>query len=218
MNQFSTQVVRTARTIALVAACAAATQAQATVITVSTGYSTAGAQATGALYRSTVLAAVAKPTTGYGTRTVAAFTGVTNPGGASSNLATEYKLDFSVSAVNAGAFQFRFGVDFGNGGAVFLDGVQVAYSSTDMWWGNAYTNTAQFLAFTSTLAAGAHTIEVFGLDSCCDGGAQGQFKSSKATAFTTFSNVDGMNVPEPGSVALLGLGMLGLMASRKKSS
>lgn len=219
MNQLSNNVVRAARTLTLIAACAAAGHASATVITFASGYSTAGTQTSAAAYRSTVLAAVAKPTAGYGTKTLATFSGVNNAAlfGANSNVATEYKLDFSVAS--ASAYSFRFGVDFGNGGAVFLDGVQVAYSTTDMWWNNNYNTPSQFLAFTSTLSAGAHTIEVFGLDSCCDGGAQGQFKAASAAAFTTFSNVDGMNpaVPEPGSVALLGLGMLGMLTARKKS-
>lgn len=221
MYQLTNQITGALRTITLIAACVAATHANATVITYASGYSTASAQANGADYRSTVLDAVTTPMSGYGTTTLATFSGVSNGAlfGSSSNVATEYKMDFSVAAANAGVFSFRFGADFGGGGAVFLDGTQVAYNKNDMWWANTYNNPSQFLAFTSTLSAGAHTIEVFGLDSCCSGGAQGQFKSASAAAYTTFSNVDGMNapVPEPGSVALLGLGFLGMLASRKKS-
>ena len=47
--------------------------ANASTITVSTGFSTAGAQKTADAYKAVVDAAVAKPTLGYGSKTVASY-------------------------------------------------------------------------------------------------------------------------------------------------
>ena len=208
------------RTIAVAALCVASSYANASLITVETGMSTALAQKTGAGYQAVVEAAIAVKTAGYGAKTVAKFDGLNNRSlfGAAQNIATKYTVDFLVSEANAGSFSFRFGTDFTYGGAVFIDNALVAYNNSDMWWNNTYTVASEIFQFTSLLNAGTHTIEIFGLEPCCDGIAQGQFKSAKSTVFTTFSTTDGMNpaIPEPSSIALLGLGVAGLLASRKK--
>jgi hypothetical protein len=224
MNQVIKNAASVVRAICVAGMCFAAAGADASVITVETGTSKALAQATGAAYESVVEAAIAVPTVGYGKKTVAKFDNLTNhalfPSGASQYIATKYTVDFVVDSSNAGQYQFRFGTDFGQGGAVFVDNVQVALNKNDMWWGGAYTNTAQYFLINPTLLAGAHTIEIFGLDNCCDGYAQGQFKSAKMASFMTLSSTDGMSpaIPEPSSVALLGLGIAGLIAMRKKAA
>ncbi|MCM2568632.1 CCXG family PEP-CTERM protein [Janthinobacterium kumbetense] len=195
--------------------------ANASTITVSTGYSNAGAQASAAAYQSVVNAAVATPGAGYGTTTIASYNNVTNSSlfGSGSNIAFKSVINFGVSAADAGAWSFRSGVDFGKGGALFLDGVALDFKSSDLWWAGNYNSSSQFLAGSGTLAAGNHTLSIFGLEGCCDGGQQVQFKAGNNN-FASFSSTDGLvsAVPEPSTYAMLliGLGLLGFTARRKQ--
>ena len=197
--------------------------ANASTITLSTGYSNAGAQASAAAYQAVVDAAVATPGAGYGTTSVASYDNVTNGSlfGSGTNIAFKSVINFGVSAADAGAWSFRGGVDFGKGGALFLDGVALDFKSTDMWWAGNYNNNSQFLGGSSNLSAGNHTLSIFGLEGCCDGGQQVQFKSG-ANNFTSFASTDGLvsAVPEPSTyfMLLVGLGLLGFTARRKQEA
>ena len=197
--------------------------ANASTITVSTGFSNASAQASAAAYQSVVNTAVATPGAGYGTTTIASYNNVTNSSlfGSGSNIAFKSVVNFGVSAADAGTWSFRTGVDFGKGGALFLDGVALDFKSNDMWWAGNYNNGSQFLSGSSLLAAGNHTLSIYGLESCCDGGQQAQFKAGNSN-FTSFSSTDGLvsAVPEPTTYAMLliGLGLLGFTARRKQQA
>ena len=130
-------------------------------------------------------------------------------------------INFGVSAADAGAWSFRSGVDFGKGGALFLDGVALDFKSRDLWWAGNYNNASQFLSGSSALAAGNHTLSIFGLEGCCDGGQQAQFKAGNSN-FVSFGANDGLisAVPEPTTYAMLlvGLGLLGFTARRKQEA
>ena len=197
--------------------------ANASTVTVSTGFSNASAQASAAAYQSVVNTAVATPGAGYGTTTIASYNNVTNSSlfGSGSNIAFKSVVNFGVSAADAGTWSFRTGVDFGKGGALFLDGVALDFKSNDMWWAGNYNKGSQFLSGSSLLAAGNHTLSIYGLESCCDGGQQAQFKAGNSN-FTSFSSTDGLvsAVPEPTTYAMLliGLGLLGFTARRKQQA
>ncbi|OYO30045.1 PEP-CTERM sorting domain-containing protein [Janthinobacterium sp. PC23-8] len=78
--------------------------ANASTTTISTGYFAAGAQKSAAAYKSVVDAAVARPTVGYGSKTVASYSSVDNSSlfGSSKNVAFRSTIDFGVSAAQAG--------------------------------------------------------------------------------------------------------------------
>jgi hypothetical protein len=130
--------------------------------------------------------------------------------------ALEATIDFTAST--AGTWEFRTGVDFGLGGAIFLDGVALAYNTNNMWWGGSYSDPSQFLAGTSTLASGNHTLTIYGIEDCCSGNQQAQYKIGDGD-FTSFSNADGLVavVPEAQTFAMLlaGLGLVATMARRR---
>ncbi|MDC8783782.1 CCXG family PEP-CTERM protein [Roseateles koreensis] len=196
-----------------------AASAHASIITFDAAYSTAAAQSSAEAYKTVVNAAVGQ--TGAKHATVSTYNNLSNSavfGGSNSNLAYRFTVNFDVSAANAGNWGLRAGTDFGKGGAVFLDGLALGFKSNDMWWNGSYSNTNQAFVFSNiSLTEGLHTLQIFGLENCCDGGQQAQF-NIKGAGYRTIAANDGLspalqaaNVPEPASMVLV-LAALGGMA------
>ena len=86
--------------------------ANASTITIETGFSAAGPQIDAATYQSVVNAAVAISSPGYGTATPAIYDNISNhglfSGGSTTDIAFKSTIDFYVSPANAGAWQIRF--------------------------------------------------------------------------------------------------------------
>ena len=211
-------------TVGMALACAA----EASVITLQTRYFTDTAPsfntaaANGAHYRNTVRALDnVAATAGYCDATVASFTGLSNQsvcGGSNVNLAFHFGVDFNLTGGQAGDFSLRVGPDFGLGGAVFLDGQLLGVRTTDMWWSGSYGSASQFFEFDSlALLTGLHHLDIYGLEACCDGAQEAQFRLASNAAWTTFSVLDGLKAaPEPGSVPLVLAGLGGLAAMQRR--
>lgn len=194
----------------------------ASTINASTGNSTAGPQVSAADYKNAVETAVASPTAGYGNASPSVFDHISNHGlfavGSNMDIAFDFTVSFGVTAGQAGAWEFRAGTDFGNGGAVFLDGVALGFKSNDMWWDESYGDASQYFDYTASLAAGSHVLKIYGLEHCCDGDQQAQFRAPGATGFTTFSATDGLatTIPEPGTYTLFGISLLAFGMTRRR--
>jgi hypothetical protein len=193
--------------LSLSALSLAAQHANASVITMDTRYSDSAPLSTADAYRTTIdQLAAAAPTAGYGSTNLASFDGVSNQsvfGGSNSNIAFRYTVSFGA---DSGAWNFRIGPDFGNGGAVFLDGILMGFKTNNMWWAGSYASTSQDFEFLADLSSGNHLLQIYGLENCCDGSQQAQFQGPGGTSFTSFSSTDGLNahgVPEPASLSLV---------------
>ena len=215
----------TFKTIAL------ALTAVAALSTGSAGASTIQVEAIGAstpflgsaiAYRDAVDAALAAP--GAETAMASTYDGLTH-GQFFSNTGTwAMKSTIEFGVATASTFDFRVGVDFGMGGAMFLDGQAVDFRGNDMWWGFDFNNAAGVFSATAALAAGNHTLSVYGFEGCCDGGQNAQFRAA-GQQWTTFSNADGLNkidtaadVPEPATLGIMLTGVALLAASRRRKA
>ncbi|MFS2018997.1 CCXG family PEP-CTERM protein [Massilia sp. CT11-108] len=195
--------------LALALLASFAFNANASVITVQVATTSPAAQANAAAYKLAVDAAIANPAAYKGSKSVAVYDNlaVKNYFGGISNYAFESTIDFGVTAAQAGTWNFRTGVDFGFGGALFVDGVALGYNTHDMWWANTYGAANGSLQGALNLAAGNHVLKIYGIEDCCDGAMQAQFKAANAAAYATFASTDQLNaVPEPVSIATFGLG------------
>ena len=202
------------------AACVLALPAAASEISFQTRNSAATALGVGAAaIQATVeaLTAVA-PTAGYCDRQPGAWQGLSNQVSCASavqgDIAFDISAAFGVGAAMAGTWNFRVGPDFGRGGALFVDGVQVDFDTNDLWWDGDFGATTQLLTATVNLAAGNHVIEAYGFEGCCDGAQEAQWMSPGSAQWVTFSRQDGLDllqeVPEP-ATALLLVGALGAL-------
>lgn len=192
--------------------------AGASTIQISTASSNLGAQGSAAAYKTAVDAALAS---GAKTSALASYDNVSTQSllGGYTNYAFKSTVNFGVSTANAGNWEIRTGVDFGHGGAIYVDGKAYDYKSNDMWWAGNYNNASQYFDIALKLGAGNHNVTVYGLEDCCSGNYQSQFKVG-ANAFASFGAMDGLTaaVPEPETYAMMlaGLGLVGFMARRKQ--
>lgn len=100
-------------------------------------------------------------------------TGLNNQslGGTNGNFGWCVSALVEVTAANAGNWEFRYGGDFGRGGHLYVAETELEEQwNDDLWWGGNFSNTAETLEGTITLAEGWHRYEALGFEGCCDGG------------------------------------------------
>jgi hypothetical protein len=79
-----------------------------------------------------------------------------------------FKFTISFYGLQNATYNFEFGVDFGLGGALFVNGNWITSRTDDMWWAGDWSS-SDVLKFTVDAVAGLTLIEVYGSEGCCDG-------------------------------------------------
>ncbi len=128
-------------------------------------------------------------------------------------------LSFDVSNGKAGQdWWFQFSPDAGLGGEIYFDGNLVERDTSNLWWGGQWSRSSELLdAVLADVGAGNHTLDMYWAENCCNGGQSGRFSVDNGTSWLAVSsdNLNAVGVSEPGSLALLALGVAGLAAARR---
>ncbi len=124
-------------------------------------------------------------------------------------------IDFNLA--KQGFWSFDFGLDAGYGAELFIDGNLLVDRSDNLWWTRNWQHSDVFSIDTYDFSIGAHTIDVFFAENCCDGLSTVRF-TNHATQETSILSTDSLksaSVSEPKTVAIFALGALGFMLRRK---
>jgi len=133
------------------------------------------------------------------------------------------KLTASFDLMAGQSVDFRFGLDAGLGAEFYLDGVQAAKRSDDVWWSNNWNNSDVVTFSLAPLIANASTVlEIFWAERCCNGANSGQFSIDNGHTWMALStqNLEQLSpVPLPAAAWLFGSALLafGGMRARQKA-
>ena len=96
-----------------------------------------------------------------------------------------------------GIWNFRAGVDYGRGGAFYINGQPMAERwNEDLWWARNYNN-SDVLTGSINLSTGFHHFETLGYEGCCDGPISVQYQSPGSNVWRELSSAN-LNIRNAG--------------------
>ena len=111
---------------------------------------------------------------------------------------------------------FDFGLDAGYGAAIYVDGLLVDSRTDNLWWSNNWSNSDVFTVSLSDLARDSQVIDVYWAENCCNGNSSIRFTDgNNKTNTLSVANLDAASIPEPTTIALFGLAVMGIAARRR---
>lgn len=124
------------------------------------------------------------------------------------------QIDLSIDRDLSNWF-FELGLDAGFGAAVYLDGNLVDNRTDDLWWGYNWNNSDVFSVALNGLTRDNKVVDIYWGEHCCNGASSIRFKND----FSQWGNLSASNladasIPEPTSIALIAMGLLGLVSRR----
>lgn len=117
--------------------------------------------------------------------------------GSTTSIISHVAVPFTTTA--AGSWHFEVGPDYGHGSEMIVDGAVVSTRWYDIYSGGNLDNTGEILDATVTLPAGAHTLEIYGAEPCCDGQWAARYQLTGAPSWTALQT-------SPPQVVVTGLG------------
>lgn len=129
-------------------------------------------------------------------------------------------LDFNLKSNST--WTFENGLDAGYGAALFVNGSLVDSRDGDLWWNKTWGSNGVFKVDNIALTTGKNIIQLLWAEDCCNGAnsvrfseASGQEKILSVDNINGLSNVSPTDIPEPATIALFGLAIVGLVTRRK---
>jgi hypothetical protein len=129
------------------------------------------------------------------------------------------------------------GLDAGYGAAIYVNDEKVGESLSDLWWKHKWNNKSVFSVDNLDLIAGLNTIQALWAENCCNGSSSIRFSNNStemvllttenlaaaeqtnqnlAAAKLRTQNLIVASVPEPSTLAIFALGIMGLVSRRLK--
>ncbi len=128
---------------------------------------------------------------GYGCAVLPEVLGHNNQstfGGSRNNYGLYAETHFEVTT--PGVWNFRSAVDYGRGGAFYIDGQPLTERwNEDLWWARNY-NHPDVLTGSINLSAGFHHFETLGYEGCCDGPVSVQYQTPGSNVWRELSSTN----------------------------